>query len=59
MKVAARSYDTMFTPEHVKVHTGVVKEILATVPGAGAMDTTSSPKIRKASKAKATNGHAP
>ncbi|KAI6004829.1 hypothetical protein EDD15DRAFT_2359731 [Pisolithus albus] len=23
------------------------------------MDTTSSPKIRKASKAKATNGHAP
>ncbi|KAI5990994.1 hypothetical protein EDD15DRAFT_2450650 [Pisolithus albus] len=59
MKVAARSHDTMFTPEHVKVQGGVVQEILATVPGAGAMDTTSSPKIRKASKAKATNGHAP
>ncbi|KAI5990953.1 hypothetical protein EDD15DRAFT_1136732 [Pisolithus albus] len=58
MKVAAGSHDIMFTPAHVKVLAGVVKEILATVPGAGSMDATSSPKIRKASKIKATNGHA-
>ncbi|KAI5990956.1 hypothetical protein EDD15DRAFT_2197745 [Pisolithus albus] len=60
MKVAAGSHDTMFTPVFVNsVLVGVVKEILGTVPGAGSMDTTSSPKIRKASKAKGTNGHAP
>ncbi|KAI6009612.1 putative nonribosomal peptide synthetase [Pisolithus orientalis] len=37
MKVAAGSHDTMFTPAHVKVLAGVLKEILATVPGAGSV----------------------
>ncbi|KAL4075275.1 hypothetical protein V8B97DRAFT_2022271 [Scleroderma yunnanense] len=35
MKIAAGSHDTMFTPAHVKVLAGVVKDIIATVPGAG------------------------
>ncbi|KIN95859.1 hypothetical protein M404DRAFT_295171 [Pisolithus tinctorius Marx 270] len=58
MKVAAGSHDTMFMPAHVKVLAGVLKEILASVPGAGSMHTTSSPKTKKVVKVKATNCHA-
>ncbi|KAI6142295.1 putative nonribosomal peptide synthetase [Pisolithus thermaeus] len=58
MKIAAGSHDTMFTPAHVKVLAGVVKEILATIPGAGYVDAASSPKIRKVPKVRAANGYA-
>ncbi|KIJ63928.1 hypothetical protein HYDPIDRAFT_40894 [Hydnomerulius pinastri MD-312] len=34
MKVAAGSHDTMFTPTYVEVLAGVVKEIIAGIPGA-------------------------
>ena len=34
MKIAAGSHDTMFMLAHVKVLAGVVKDIIATVPGA-------------------------
>ena len=33
MKIAVGSHDTMFVPAHVKVLTGVVKDVIATVPG--------------------------
>ncbi|KAI5993419.1 hypothetical protein EDC04DRAFT_1271012 [Pisolithus marmoratus] len=46
MKVAAVSHDTMFTPAHVKVLAGAVKEILATVPVAGSVSTWSQTPTR-------------
>ncbi|KAL4070678.1 Alpha/Beta hydrolase protein [Scleroderma citrinum] len=53
MKIAAGSHDTMFTPAHVKVLTGVVKDIIATIPDAGKVDTP-LPKTKKVSKVKAS-----
>ncbi|KIJ58982.1 hypothetical protein HYDPIDRAFT_33641 [Hydnomerulius pinastri MD-312] len=54
MKVAAGLHDTTFTPAHVKVLAGIVKEIITGIPGVA--DAPAA--ISKVSKVKASNGHA-
>ncbi|KAH7918588.1 amino acid adenylation [Leucogyrophana mollusca] len=56
MKVAGGKHDTMFTPAHVKVLAGVVKEIIASIPGVPSQ--TAAPPTSKLAKSKAGNGSA-
>ncbi|KAH9923014.1 putative nonribosomal peptide synthetase [Amylocystis lapponica] len=60
MKVASGRHDTMFTPAHVKVLAGVLKEIFASIPADELSPSRPLSSVKSATKkiANGSNGHA-